>query len=70
MHADDQPSGYPILEMLLAVSCTVLVLQAFPELFWGLLAIIDVRNWSWRVFATVSAIAIVSLVGIKAWLER
>lgn len=38
--------------------------------WWGLLATIDIRNWTWPIFAVLSGLAIVSLVGIKAWLDR
>lgn len=76
-----QPTGFPWLGVLLVVSLVTLFFQFFPGVWWGLvgalemawlgfLAIVDVRNWTWKVYATLSAIAIVALIGLKAWLER
>jgi hypothetical protein len=32
--------------------------------------LIDVRNWDWRWYASLSTVAIVALVILKAWIER
>ncbi len=69
MHGDED-ACFPWLETLLLVSSVSLFLAFFPAAWWGLLAIIDVRNWSWRSYAAISTLAIVGLVGLKAWLER
>ena len=60
-------SGFPWLGVLLAVSIVSLVFQLFPSVWWGLLAIVDIRSWSWRSWAVASAVWIVCLVGMKTW---
>ena len=55
------------LRALLVISTVSLVFLLFPSLWWGLLAIIDIRGWTWRSWAVASTIWIVGLVGIKVW---
>lgn len=58
------------LEILLASSCLALVFQLFPGLWWGLLAAVDVRYWSWTVIIILNVIVIFILVGLRAWQNR
>ena len=64
---DDEAPGFPWLECGLALGGLALFLQIFPGVWWGLLAAIDVRAWTWRAYSLVSAVVIVILVGLKAW---
>jgi uncharacterized membrane protein YbhN (UPF0104 family) len=59
-----------IIDILLALSCLTLLFQIFPSAFWTSLAIVDLRNWTWRSYAVVSTVAIVTLVTLRAWSER
>lgn len=36
----------------------------------SILYISDIRNWTWKVFAALSATAILALLGIRTWLQR
>jgi hypothetical protein len=70
MYGDEEESRFFRLETLLAVSCAALLFQLFPSIWWGLLATLDLRNWTWRYYAAASAMAIVVLLALKAWRER
>ena len=56
--------------VLVAITAGVLVIQLFWNSASGMIALFDVRTWTWRAYAVVFATAIVGLVGFKAWLER
>jgi hypothetical protein len=58
------------LEVLIFVAVVTLLFQLFPNLWWGALAVIDVRNWTWKSYAVASSIAVVVLVALRAWSER
>jgi hypothetical protein len=75
--APDAARSFPWLEGALAVSAVALFFQLFPGIWanivWFLALVfsyIDVREWTWRSYATASVVAIISLVALKAWLER
>jgi hypothetical protein len=55
------------LETWLAVASLSLVFQIFPAAFWGLLAILDVRNWTWGVTVGVEIAVIVLLLALRVW---
>jgi hypothetical protein len=68
---------YPWLEIALAGSAISLLLQIFPGVWWStvsvwavVLSYLDVRGWTWRSYATVSGIAMVTLAIIKAWRDN
>lgn len=73
----DEAAGFPWLELALIVSAVALFFQLFPGILANIVSFlaivfsyIDVRGWTWRSYATVSVVAIVSLVALRAWLER
>jgi hypothetical protein len=69
--AAQQPTGawswLVQLETWLAVASLSLVFQIFPAAFWGLLAILDVRNWTWGVTVGVEVAVIVLLLALRVW---
>jgi len=69
MHVQET-RGVPWLEFLLGVSILALVFQLCPGLWFGLLAALDVRNWTWKAWATLNALVIIILVAIRAWQNR
>lgn len=60
--------GWP--ELLLLIGLLGLVLQLFPDVGARILAFIDVRTWTWRAYAVVCGIWVVSLVVLKAWRDN
>jgi hypothetical protein len=79
--AEEPQRRLPWLELLFFVGLLGLVLQTIPGVWSGTvtalnyvghttLAILDVRQWSWKVFAALSTGAIVALVALRAWLDR
>jgi len=80
-HAMKLPKSFPWLESLIVLCAVMLVMQIFPVLWqqslaagsWmlsQLIAVVDVRNWTWGVWVTVESLVVVALVGIKAWKSR
>jgi hypothetical protein len=55
-----------LLEVCLVIGVMLLLLQLFPAAWDSSLAMVDVRQWSWRSYAVASAVAIVVLVALKA----
>lgn len=55
------------IDALLAIMCLTLLFQVFPSAFWGMLAILNPRNWSWRSYAGFFAVAIVVLMVLRTW---
>jgi hypothetical protein len=64
---EDQPFWLWRLETWLVLSIMALVFQLFPRLFWGLLAAIDVRNWTWGVWVGVEIAVVVTLLVLYGW---
>jgi hypothetical protein len=58
------------LEVVFALSCASLLFQLFPGVWWALISVVDVRNWTWRSYAAVSALTIVVLFVARAWQEN
>jgi hypothetical protein len=58
------------VEWALAFTFAALVFQLFPSLWWAVISVVDVRNWTWRSYAAVSTIAIVVLFVAKAWQDN
>jgi hypothetical protein len=56
------------LRLSAAVSCVAIALQ----LPYGqaIVAMLDVRHWTWRVYAAIFAACIVVLWGLKSWTEN
>lgn len=74
---DEKDRSIRRLEFALGVSFAVLFFQVFPVAWWTLVSFaalvfgqLDVRGWTWRAYAVSCAIAIVALVGIRAWQNR
>jgi hypothetical protein len=55
------------LETWLIVASLALVFQIFPAAFWGLLAVVDVRNWTWGITVGVEIAVIALLLGLRMW---
>lgn len=66
----EQESPSRWLEWLLVLSCVTLVFQLFPVLFWGLLYVVDIRNWSWTAMSLILCVIIVILFAYRAWIKR
>ena len=67
----DEPTMSPRwLVVLLVLSSLSLLLQLFPRLRWAVVAVVDVRDWSWRSYSALFAAVIVLLVAVRAWQER
>lgn len=66
----DDETKPPWPEILLAVAIAVLVLEIFPGGWWWVVAVVDVRGWTWRSYASASAALVIVLVVLKAWIER
>lgn len=61
---DQQNCVYSRLELTLALASFALVLQCFPSLWHGMLAAIDVRNWSRTVWFVFNVFVLVALAGV------
>ena len=68
--SEELEAGFPWLWALLGISFLTLVLQLVPSAWWSVPAILDVRLWTWRAYASVCTVAIVVLVAARAWLEN
>ena len=68
--SNDPKVGFPWLWILFGTSCSTLLLQLVPALWWPILVVLDFRDWTWRAYAVVSAATIVALVAIRAWQEN
>jgi hypothetical protein len=55
------------LETWLVLAGLFLVFQVFPGLFWGLLYLIDVRNWSWGAWVGAEIGAVIILLALWRW---
>ena len=55
------------LETWLVFAGLFLLFQVFPSLFWGLIYIIDVRNWTWGVWVGVEIGVVIALLGLWRW---
>lgn len=53
------------LELLLALSVTVLLFELYPSLWLNILWAVDIRNWSRGIWLFVNAGAIVILIGSR-----
>jgi hypothetical protein len=49
------------LWLLFFVSGLCLLFQLFPSVWWAFVSIFDIRNWTWRSYAIVCAVALVML---------
>ena len=54
-------------DALFVLGVLALMFQVFPNVWWSLLSLLDVRDWTWRACATISAGAIVVLYVVRAW---
>ncbi len=59
--------GLRWLWALLSIGCVTLFFQLVPSLWTSVLAILDIRGWTWRTYAAICAVAIVALVAARAW---
>lgn len=59
-----------VVVLLFVFSCVSLFFQFFPSLWWSVVSIVDVRNWSWTVIWSVNAVVIASLFAYRAWTFR
>jgi hypothetical protein len=55
------------LETWLVLAAICLSFQMFPRLFWGLLYIIDVRNWTWGIWVGVEIAVVLTLLALWRW---
>ena len=75
---DDGSQSTRALWGMLAVAVCLLGAQLFPSAVATALSTVDVRNWTWldasqwtwRAYVALSTVAIVALVGVKAWQNR
>ncbi len=65
------------IEVLLVLACFALLLQFFPSLWFRLIWVVDVRNWSRSVWVGLNVGAVLVLCGVrfgpelyKEWRER
>jgi hypothetical protein len=60
-----QRGGVSWIEAGFCICSILLLFQIFPNLWWGIVALLDVRIWTWKSYAVVSAIAIAILLVAK-----
>ena len=67
MHAsgDDGESAFPWLESCFIISFLALILHLFPAVWWALVSVVDLRQWTWRSYAVLFAIAVAVLIVAK-----
>jgi hypothetical protein len=53
------------LEILLVVAVLALFFQVFPSLWFGLLRVVDVRNWPRGAWMVVNVAAVLALFGFR-----
>jgi hypothetical protein len=64
LNTDQRNSVYSRLELTLVLASLTLILQCFPSLWHGILAAIDVRNWSRTVWFVFNVFVLVALSGV------
>lgn len=58
-------SGFALLELLLCLACIVLLLQMFPNIWWSIVAMLDVRQWSRVTWFSVNAAFVLVLIAAR-----
>ena len=67
----DEPEATPRWIIALLVLGTLsLIFQLLPSLWWAVVAIVDVRSWTWVSYSVLFATTVVLLVAVRAWQER
>jgi hypothetical protein len=74
---DHDLSSFPWLGSALVLSGLILFFQLFPSVWATVVSFAlvvssyaDVRGWTWRSYAVTCVVAIIALVGVKAWQEN
>lgn len=65
-HTDGDERRWPWLAVCFVTSLIVVFFLMFPALWWNALAVIDVRNWRWPVYAIVNVVIILALIALKS----
>lgn len=66
-YEEEKPFWLFRLETWLVLAFLSLIFQIYPALFWSLLYIVDVRNWTWGVWVGVEIAVVVTLIVLRAW---
>ena len=60
-----QRNAFAWLELLLVLAIVALVLQLFPAIWWRLVGIVDVRNWSRWTWFFVNVTVVGLLIAVR-----